>query len=148
MLPSEFLDHLRGLLPDINAIYEVALLDALPPNARDAALQHTGMDAMATAADLVVLGNRALAAAQPVINAVSIPHLEDSFDDGPPAVAAVARTSRPPLRKTDTLCAIHARYGKEAYKCQSPNSCKMRHVVRPRPPPSTAPGNGPAGGRQ
>ena len=37
-LPSEFLDHLTGLLPDIKLFYEVALLDALPPNARVAAL--------------------------------------------------------------------------------------------------------------
>ena len=58
MLPSELADHLQSLLPDINAIYEVVLLDSLPSNARDAALQQTGLAAMAAAADQVVLGNR------------------------------------------------------------------------------------------
>ena len=84
---------------------------------------------MAQAADKVYLANRALAGAS--VNALSSPLLEcpsDHVDDQSPTVAAVSapprRQARPPLRKTDTLCAIHARYGKEAYKCQSPNSCK------------------------
>ena len=71
MLPSELADHLQSLLPDINAIYEVVLLDSLPSNARDAALQQTGLAAMAAAADQVVLGNRSLDAASASISALS-----------------------------------------------------------------------------
>ena len=135
MLPSELLDHFHSLLPDVSALFEVDLLDALPPNARDAALQQTSAVAMAKAADLVVLGNRAQAAAAGAsVNALTLdsgPFPEYSSPSpvspvpaagaAPDVVAAVSRAPRPPLCKTDTLCAIHARWGKEAYKCQSPN---------------------------
>ena len=60
-LPSQFLDHLRALVPDPKVLFEVALLDALPANARDAALHHSSLDAMAEAVDMVVLENRASA---------------------------------------------------------------------------------------
>ena len=70
-LPSELADHLQALVPDISSLYEVALLDSLPSNARDAALQQTGLAAMAAAADQVALGNRALAASNAAVNAVA-----------------------------------------------------------------------------
>ena len=77
MLPSELLDHLYGLLPDVKALFEVILLDSLTPDARNAALQHTGAAAMAQAADKVYLANRALAGAS--VNALSSPLLELSL---------------------------------------------------------------------
>ena len=118
-LPSEFLDHLLGLLPDVKVLFEVILLDALPANARVAALPHTDVHAMARAADTVVLENRASAEvdrASAAIAAVSVAPA-DEFPPSQlspaavalPAVAAVSRGSRPPLKKTDTLCAVHAR---------------------------------------
>ena len=58
-LASEFLDHIVGLVPDIKTLHEVVLLDALPANARAAALQHTDLAAMARAPDAVLLENRA-----------------------------------------------------------------------------------------
>ena len=58
-LPSEYLDHLDGLLPDPKKLFEVYLLDALPPNARVAALQHSSIRDMARAADAVILESRA-----------------------------------------------------------------------------------------
>ena len=54
-LPTEFLDHIVALLPDVRTLYEVALLDALPANARVAALQLTDVYDMARAADAVVM---------------------------------------------------------------------------------------------
>ena len=159
-LPSEFLDHYVGFLPDVKTLYEVALLDALPANARVAALQHTDVYAMARAADAVMLENRAEAesprALQASVNSLSLLDGDLQYDHPvlplTPTVSAVSRNTRPPLKKTDTLCAIHARYGKEAYKCQSPSSCKMRNILMPRPPapsPSSAvSGNGAAGGQK
>ena len=154
-LPSEWMEHLQSLLPDISALYEVKLLDALPNNARDAALQQTGLSAMLAAADQVVLGNRALAASEAAVNALS---LEDASPaqhvDAEPMVAAARRVQPPAAparaapRKNGDLCPIHARYGKEAYKCLRPSYCRMRDVVRPMPS-SAAPasGNGKAGGQ-
>ena len=81
-LPSEFLDHALGLLPDVKTYFEIILLDALPPNARIAALQHTDLRAMAKAADAVVLENRAEAeVVHPVSAAVNAMSLLD--DDNP-----------------------------------------------------------------
>ena len=153
-LPVEFLDHIMGLLPDVKTFFEVTLLDALPANARVAALQHTDLYDMARAAEAVVLENRAEeessrlgAAADASVNSLS---LLDSVCDGvvppplTPTVAAVNRP-RPQLKRSDSLCANHARYGKETYKCQSPSTCRMRGVLKPRPA-APAPGNGPAGG--
>ena len=153
-LPSEFLDHLLGLVPDVMTLFEVALLDALPLNARVAALQHTDVRSMALAADAVVLENRASAAHSgvPSVNALSL--LDDDVDGAAgqmptpisPSVAVV-RSSRPSSKKQDGLCSNHARWGKETYKCLAPSSCKMRHILRPAPPKTSASGNGKAGGQ-
>ena len=157
-LATEFLDHIVALLPDVRTLYEVALLDALPANARVAALQHTDVYAMARAADAVLLENRAEAesprALQASVNSLTLLDGDLQHDVQPlaPTVSAISRSQRPPLKKTDTLCAIHARYGKEAFKCQTPSTCRMKNVLAPRPPPpppsssASASGNGPAGG--
>ena len=116
-LPSEFLDHVMGLLPDITTFYEIALLDALPANARVAALQHSTPLAMARAADAVVLESRAeLDSARQSVSALSL--LDDELvadrsfpppltPTSAPAVAAVGRD-----RPKKDLCSTHARWGK------------------------------------
>ena len=161
MLPSELMDHLQSLLPDITALYEVMLLDSLPSNARDAALQHSGLAAMAAAADQVILGNRALAAASPSVSSVvavdPVVSAPCYLDDLTPTVSAVAQPAPPRrqqqqgARKSD-LCAVHAKFGKRAYKCAAPSSCRMQHIICPRPSTpsssaSAASGNGKAGGQ-
>ena len=149
-LPSEYLDYIMGLLPDVKTFYEIALLDALSPNARVAALQHSGVEAMARAADAVVLESRAEAELSRSVSAISL--FEDSSDSpsGPPPITpSVAAVSRPP-RKSDTLCGQHARWGKKAYKCQAPSTCRMSKIISPKPASTTsatAPGNGKAGGQ-
>ena len=153
-LPSEFLDHLMALLPDVKTFYEVALLDALPSNARVAALQHSSVLDMARAADAVVLESRAeLESSRAAVNALSL--LDEDVGRSPampapltPVVAAVG--GRAPVRRD--LCSAHARWGKKTYKCSAPSSCRMSKVIAPRPPSTTssqssAPGNGRAGGQ-
>ena len=155
-LPSEMLDHLRGLANDITLLQEIVLLDMLPANARDAALHHHDIDEMAAAADLVVLENRAASVPLSDVSVSSMSLLDSSPTDftacsavDGPVVAAISRDKRPPLRKTDNMCAIHARWGKEAYRCSSPSTCKMRTMIRSRPAQaSSASGNGSAGGPQ
>ena len=154
-LPSEFLDHAMSLLPDVKAYFEIVLLDALPPNARIAALNHTDLRAMARAADAVVLESRAAAESDRASAAVAALSLDQDVPDedqlpsdmavAQPAVAAVARSQgqRPSQRKSD-LCFVHKRWGKEAYRCVAPNYCKMRTVIKQRPA-TPASGNGRAG---
>ena len=156
-LPTEYLDHLESLIPDIKVLFEVYLLDALPDNARVAALQHSDPRTMARAADAVVRENRSVdadRAAQAVsslslldsdLGACTLPPLAPS-----PAVAAVGRDARATPQKT-ALCSNHKRWGKDTYKCLLPASCKMRGVLAQRPPapaPSAASGNARAGSRQ
>ena len=158
-LPTEFLDHLEALLPDVRVLFEVILLDALPDNARVAALQFSDVRAMATAADRVVQENRAAAASDRAVAAVQSLSLLDSAVDGgappllpslAPAVAAVGRDRRPQQhqRSADSanLCSNHKRWGRETYKCLAPSSCKMRGVLKPRPTASAS-GNAKAGGQ-
>ena len=147
-LPSELLDHLESLLPDVKVMFEVVLLDSLPVNARIAALQHSDVRSMARAADQVILESRAaaeLGAPLGVTSAVSAIALDDDLA----AVSAVSRPPRStPRQRPDDLCYVHHRYGKEAYKCLAPTTCKMHNVTRPRPATSSVSGNGKAGGRQ
>ena len=123
-LPTELLDHMEGLLPDIRVLFEVILLDSLPANARIAALQHSDVRSMAQAADAVILENRAsseLSRAAAEISSISR-HDPDFLPDGSvaqpfapvPSVNAVSsgassqpRSRRPPLRKADGICAVH-----------------------------------------
>ena len=155
-LPSEFLDHAMSLLPDVKAYFEVVLLDALPPNARVAALHHSDVRAMAKAADAVVLEARAAEECDRATAAVSAMSLQPDVLDAdcccaeraaataaPPAIAAASRV-QPGRQKKSDLCFVHKRWGKEAYRCVAPNSCKMRGVIRPRPA-APASGNGRAG---
>ena len=149
-LPSEYLDYIMGLLPDVKTFYEIALLDALSPNARVAALQHSGVEAMARAADAVVLESRVEAELSRSVNAVSLlDYFSDSPSGPPPISPTVAAVSRPP-RKSDSLCGQHARWGKKAYKCQAPSTCRMSKIIFPKPASTssaTVPGNGKAGGQ-
>ena len=131
-------------------------MDALPPNARVAALQHSGIHAMARAADEVMLESRSTNSDRqlPAVNSLSL--LDGELDGAAafpaplapsPSVSAVARPT--PAKKSD-LCQIHARYGKDSYKCAAPSSCKMKNILRPRPPApsaSSASGNAKAGGQ-
>ena len=139
--PSEILAHIRGLLPDPDVLFEVILLDLLPANARDAALQHKSLDAMAAAADLIVAENAVAA------NSLTVSSAQVNDDDcAPGAVVAAAVSAATP----SDLCVVHARFGKAAYKCASPATCKMKNFIRQRPAPrpaTQAPGNSRAGGR-
>ena len=138
--PSEMLAHIRGLMPDPDVFFEVVLLDLLPANARDAALQHKSLDAMAAAADLIVAEN-AVAAASPAVSSVSL------GDSDAAVVNAITNAVSP---SPSDLCQVHAKYGKTAYRCASPATCRMKNIIRQRPPStrsSPAPGNSKAGSR-
>ena len=153
--PSEFLEHAMSLLPDPKVLFEVVLLDALPPNARVAALQHSDVRAMARAADAVWLENKASAEldrATASVSAISLDGDDGAYGYTPPprqavapTVASASREPQPPPKKKDSLCWVHARYGKDAYRCMSPNTCRLRGVIKPRPPQAS--GNGKAGSK-
>ena len=170
MMPSDMLEHIFGLLPDPMAIYEVVFLDLLPPAARDAALQHSSLSAMAAAADKIVReGSSAPAAAPSSISVASVSAAVGNLDldDGVAAISrpppSAARRSRQRSgqhrsgqpsqtpRSPSFLCSSHARWGRNSFRCADPASCHMKDIIRPRqeglPPQRSAQGNGGAGGQ-
>ena len=166
MMPSDMLEHIYGLLPDPAVIYEVIFLDLLPPAARDAALQHTSLSAMASAADKIVREGSSTATNVPTVSAVST-SIEDSYVDGDVAALADrrpprsgARPRQDPRRRSGPrqrsprpqsfLCSNHIRWGKNTHRCSDPASCHMKDITRPRPevqPAARPSGNGWAGGQ-
>ena len=137
--PSEMLYYMRSLLPGVpdNALFEAIFIDLLPPNARDAAVKHDLLEDMALAADKVL----AEAPSASTISAV----LPD--DHSVSVLAQVRSTPQPSSRRTQareaSLCYVHARYGKNSFRCASPKTCKMRDVVVK--PEDLASGNAKAG---
>ena len=130
--PSEMLCYMRSLLPGYpdNPLFEAIFIDLLPANARDAAVKHELLEDMAEAADKVL-------AEAPVTSNVAIVAEEAAY--------GVQSAQATPRRPKD-LCYYHARYGRGAYRCNSPRTCKMKDVIaKPPSPAAPAPGNANAG---
>ena len=113
--------YMRSLLPGVpdNALFEAIFIDLLPADARNAAVKHDVLEDMAEAADKV------LAEAPAIVTSVTCPHQEEDL-----ALAQVARSSCPfssSSKKTPVkdLCYIHKNYGRGAFKCTSPSTCKI-----------------------
>ena len=166
MMPSDMLEHIYGLLPDPAVIYEVVFLDLLPAAARDAALQHSTLSAMASAADRIVREGSASPAVAPsqAISSVSSQFEDLSFggdvaavaDRRPPRQASGAQRRPGQRQRQDTrqrspraprfLCSNHLRWGKNAHRCADPSSCHMKDLIKP-PSAARPSGNGQAGGQ-
>ena len=133
--PSEMLFYMRSLLPGVpdNALFEAIFIDLLPVDARNAAVKYDNLEAMAEAADKI------LAEAPTSVSVVS-----GREDDDELGVAQVGRSStETPRRGRDpTLCYVHARYGRKAYRCAAPRMCRMKDQVIKAP---STPGNVNAG---
>ena len=155
MMPTDMLEHIYGLQPDPKVIYEIIFLDLLPAAAKDAALQHSSLSAMAAAADKIVLEGSPTNST-PSVSQVSTSLASLAVDEvaavGAPdrrQAAARGRDSRQP-RALRFLCSSHARWGRNAHCCSDPSTCHMKDLVRPRQAPDaasprTAQGNGRAG---
>ena len=114
--PSEMLFYMRSLLPGVpdNALFEAIFIDLLPADARNAAVKHDNLEDMAEAADKI------LAEAPTSVSSVTDRDGEEDF-----GVSQVERSSTKKPRDP-TLCYVHARYGRKAYRCAAPRMCRMR----------------------
>lgn len=146
--PSDLLRYMRSLQPGEGegSLFVVIFLNALPKNAKDAALPKApNLDEMAKAADIVL--------AVPDARPSSLSVQEVSADDGlvvdgyvdavrnPPRHGA-SSTARPSSSSSASrsssgndsrLCAVHKRFRELAFRCASPKTCPMRQVLCPRP---------------
>ena len=136
--PSEMLYYMRSLQPGFpdSPLFEAIFLDLLPANARDAAVKYDRMEEMAEAADRVL-------AEAPATSTVS--HVSEDLDVSLSQVArSPASQSTAKKFRDASLCYNHGRYGRGAFKCGSPKTCRMRDIIS-KPPQSPASGNAKAG---
>ena len=129
--PSDLLRYMRSLQPGEaeTSLFIVIFLNALPRNARDAALPHAPtLDDMAKAADVV------LAIPEPKVVAVQAVQQEEDFvvDETSGHVDAISRRTARPAQGS-SLCNLHRKFKDKAYKCADPDRCPMREVLHPRP---------------
>ena len=110
--------YMRSLLPGVpdNALFEAIFIDLLPANARDAAVKHEVLEDMAEAADKVL-------AEEPSASVVS------SIDGVCDGATGLSQVSTPRKPKDPSLCYVHNRYGRTAYRCASPRTCRMKDVI-------------------
>ena len=144
---------MRSLLPGYpdNPLFEAIFINLLPANAQDAAVKHEILEDMAEAADKVLAEAPATAIASLSLSAVDIDcsgrQVDDDFQVDPvhaqsSRVTVPRSSSRRSQSKDVSLCFIHSRYGKNAFKCASLKHCKMREVISK---PDASPGNANAG---
>ena len=122
---TDFLDYMRSLQPGEpeTKLFRYIFLKCMPPHVKAVVVKHEDLDAMAEAADVILK---------------SVPSM-DGYSSGPVQLSGtIAATSR---ELVDGLCAIHKKYGQDAYSCALPGSCRMKSVLKKKP------GNGNAGRR-
>ena len=143
--PSDLLCYMRSLQPGEaeTSIFIVIFLNALPRNARDAALPKApNLDEMAKAADIVL----SIPESRPPAGVQAVHQQMDSDDDDSTHVDAISRrpssTGSSNARRSD-VCKFHKKFKDRAYTCADPEHCSMRNVLRPKPTPKS--GNAPAG---
>ena len=126
------------------SLFIVIFLNALPRNAKDAALPKApNLDEMAKAADIVLSIPEASRA--PAIQSLDFDD-DETEEDHVGHVDAVARRYTPrsspasPSKKSssESVCSFHRRFKEKAYKCANPDKCTMRHLTRPKPPAGNA----------
>ena len=139
----DFLEYMRTLqAPDPETkMFRCIFLRSLPSRVAAIVSNLPDLDAMAAAADVILRSVPEQTSAADLVTSAS--------DD------SVAALAHPRDAIVDGLCTIHQRYGREAFKCAAPNTCKMRKILKKRPfrsggssqstPRSGDSGNAPAG---
>ena len=138
--PTAMLQYMRTLQPgeEEGVLFRHIFVNLLPDVVREVVSSVDSLDEMATTATTVYQANAAalvsaVSAESPVqVNAVHRP----SGRGGSSGRGSSGR------RRGNAVCKTHSRYGCDAYKCDRPDSCPMKDMLKPPPPPS---GNAPAG---
>ena len=127
-----FLEYMRSLQPGEaeTTLFRYIFLRSLPPHASAIVSHHKVLNEMADAADVVL-------AAVP-----ESPQVAAAAPTAAPVVAAIT-ADKSAATLSDGLCWVHARFGKKAFNCAAPDTCKMKNVLRKK----KQQGNSPAGGQ-
>ena len=161
--PSGLLRYMRSCQPGEpeTSLFTVIFLNALPKNAKDAALNLDDplLDDIATVADRILAVPDATTAG---VSAVSAPFLWDDVaiyavqsSSGRPGIPAkfspdqINASFAPGISPLDpTLCTTHARFGANAYSCAAPSSCRLKDVLRKKGHKKTSASGNSNAGRQ
>ena len=134
------LQYMRSLQPGDSEgiIFRYIFVNLLPDVVKEVVSSIPSLDDMATTAGNIL---QATASSRVAVVASLPPPISVA------AVASQRRSTRgrppPPPRRSD-VCRIHKRYGRDAFRCDQPETCSMRNQIRTTPLPS---GNSPAGGQ-
>ena len=126
--PTAMLQYMRTLQPgeQEGVLFRHIFVNLLPDVVREIVSSIDDLDELATTATTVYESNAAA-----LVSSVA--------SDDVAQVNAVRRSPRPrpqgnggnPRRRAGvTLCKTHSRYGRDAYKCDRPDFCPMRDIVR------------------
>ena len=142
--PEEMLQYMRSLQPGEpeGVLFRYFFVTLLPDVVREVVATMDSLDDMAKTASNILQSNvaaRVSALAEDAeVAALRRPGPSVRSNRRAPDSAAASHDGG---RDGSDLCRTHARYGRDAFKCDRPLSCSMRSVIRPRS------GNGPAGRR-
>ena len=126
-----FLEYMRSLQPGEaeTTLFRYIFLRSLPSHGSAIVSHHKELNNMADAAD---------------VDLAAVPEAPSSVPASSPSSTAVevAAVSQPSKPSTNGLCWIHSRFGKRAFNCATPDTCKMKNVIRKKKQE-----NSPAGGQ-
>lgn len=125
----DFLEHMRSLQAGDaeHGLFRHIFVKSLPKYVSAIVSSHDSLDEMAAAADVVLW-------TVPRESAATLPATSPTEDF---SISAVQRqsSSAPAQHRSqlsDGLCFIHQRWGRDAYHCALPDTCRMKDIVRPR----------------
>ena len=124
----DLLEHMRSLQPGDaeGVLFRHIFMRSLPSHVTGIVSREANLDDMAKAADVV------LRSVPEPSTPASASSADSSFQ-----VEAIRRD-----QLVGGLCFVHSKYGREAYNCALPDSCRMKNVLHPRPTGSSQRGFG------
>ena len=137
--PTHLLSYMRGLLPEKgdqdSTFFRVIWINALPESVRDHVKMIDGLNGARPTLDALAAKATELLRDKDLYR--SVHHIaRDPQDEGFPEVNAVG----PPRSsgRQGYVCATHARFGANAFRCNDPSRCILKDVIKRQ-------GNGRAG---
>ena len=124
----DFLEHMRSLQagdPE-GKIFRFIFIRCLPRHIATVVSGKDDLDEMAAAADVILS---------------TVPDSASSTGFNADTLSAAA-ISWPRGQLLDGLCSIHHKFGKEAYNCAAPDSCKMKSILKKKPRRGQGQGHG------
>ena len=128
--PREMLQYMRSLQPGEpeGVMFRYVFVSLLPDVVREVVSSMDSLDDMAQTAGNILQAN---AASSPRVAALTMDGDMMTSLTVPIVEAATLCPSSSP--QTQRLCRLHAKYGRDAVRCDRPSACPMKNVIRTTP---------------